>query len=67
LVFRFGGISDRRAVPLDLIKDSLKDCGWRITTIKDAGSATAGKRQADAFLRTKSKPMSEYDIWAVKR
>jgi transposase-like protein len=24
------------------------------------------ERQADAFLRTKSKPMVEYDVWAMK-
>lgn len=67
MVIRFGGITDRRANPLDLIKSSLSDSGWRITTIKEAGSATEGKRQADAFLRTKSQPMVEYDIWSVKQ
>ena len=66
MVIRFGGITDRRANPLDLIKSSLSDSGWRITTIREAGSATEGKRQADAFLRTKSKPMVEYDVWATK-
>lgn len=66
MVIRFGGIRDRRANPLDLIKSSLCDSGWRITTIRDAGSATEGKRQADAFLRTKSKPMIEYDVWATR-
>lgn len=67
MVIRFGGISDRRADPLDLVKSSLRDSGWRITTIKKAGSAQEGKRQADAFLRRKSKPMVEYDVWAVKK
>lgn len=67
LVVRFGGISDRRADPLSLAKASLQDSGWKIVTIRDAGTATAGKRQADAFLRTRSKPLTEYDIWATKR
>lgn len=67
LVIRFGGITNRRANPLDLIKISLLDSGWRITTAKKAGSATEGKRQADSFLRTKSKPMGEYDVWAVRQ
>lgn len=67
MVIRFGGITDRRADPLDLIKRSLSDSGWRITTIREAGSATEGKRQADAFLRTKSKPMVEYDVWAIRQ
>lgn len=67
MVIRFGGITDRRTNPLDLIKSSLSDSGWRITTIKEAGSATEGKRQADAFLRIKSKPMIEYDVWATRQ
>ncbi|HOI07219.1 MAG TPA: DNA methyltransferase [Deltaproteobacteria bacterium] len=67
MVIRFGGITDRHVDPLNLIKSSLNDSGWRITTIREAGSATEGKRQADAFLRTKSKPMVEYDVWAIRR
>jgi len=66
MVIRFGGITDRRADPLDLIKSSLSDSGWRITTIREAGSATEGKRQANTFLRTKSKPIVEYDVWAIR-
>ena len=66
IVIRFGGITDRRANPLALIKRSFDESGWRIATIHEAGSATEGKRQADAFLRTKTKPMVEYDIWAAK-
>lgn len=66
MIIRFGGITDRRADPLELIKISLRESGWRITTIRKAGSAIEGKRQADAFLRTKSKPMIEYDVWASR-
>lgn len=66
MVIRFGGITDRSADPLSLVKSSLKDSGWRLTTVREAGTATEGKRQADAFLRTKSKPMVEFDLWAVK-
>lgn len=67
MVIRFGGITDRRVDPLGLIKSSLSESGWRITTIREAGSATKGKRQADAFLRTKTKPMFEYDVWAIRQ
>ncbi len=66
MIIRFGGITDRRANPLDLLKRSLDESGWRITTICNAGSATEGKRQADAFLRTKTQPLIEYDVWAVR-
>ena len=65
MVIRFGGISDRRANPLDIIKTSLTGSQWRIQTILQAGTASAGKRQADAFLRKQSKPLAEYDVWTV--
>ncbi len=67
MVIRFGGITDRRANPLELIKSSFIDSGWRITTARKAGTASEGKRQADSFLRTKSKPVNEYDVWAVRQ
>lgn len=66
MVIRFGGISDRNVDPLDLITSSLIDSGWYISDICTAGTATEGKRQADAFLRRKSAPMVEFDIWANK-
>ncbi len=66
MIIRFGGITDRRVNPLFLIKRSLDASGWRITTIREAGTASEGKRQADAFLRSKTKPMFEYDVWTVK-
>src|SRR5262249_25534121 len=66
LVIRFGGISDRNANPLDLIKGSLKESGWKLQTVHEAGSATKGKRQADAFLRHRTVPMHEYDVWATR-
>lgn len=64
MVIRFGGIRDRNAEPLDLVRSSLSQSGWRITTINDAGSADVGRRQADSFLAHRGRPMSEYDIWA---
>ena len=66
LVIRFGGIPDRRANPLELIKNSLTDSGWKISTIRQAGTSHEGKRQADSFLRKKTTPLKEYDIWAKK-
>lgn len=66
MIVRFGGISDRRASPLEVIKHSFEDSGWRISTIKRAGSATEGKRQADSFLRASSRPLDEYDVWAQR-
>lgn len=66
LIIRFGGIMGRQVNPLEVIKSSLNGSGWHITTIKSAGSATRGRRQANTFLRTKNTPMIEYDIWAVR-
>lgn len=66
MAIRFGGISDRRADPVELIKSSLNDSGWKITCIRNAGVATEGKRQADSFLRQKSNPVVEIDIWASR-
>jgi len=67
MVIRFGGITERPIDPLDIIKISFIDSGWRITTAKSAGTATEGRRQADSFLRKKSRSMNEYDVWAVKQ
>ena len=67
MVIRFGGIRDRRADPLNIIKSSLSNTDWRVTSISEAGSAAEGKRQADSFLRTRSKPMVEYDVWATRQ
>jgi DNA modification methylase len=64
LVIRFGGIRDRNLDPLEIVKHSLLCSGWRVLTVRHAGSADAGKRQADAFLTHRYEPMAEYDIWA---
>ena len=63
MVIRFGGITDRRVDPFYIVKHSLEQSGWRISTIRKAGSATDGKRQADAFLRNRTKPITECDVW----
>jgi hypothetical protein len=64
LVVRFGGIADRKAEPVGIIKASLRNSGWRIQTMRPAGTAKAGKRQAETFLRRSRKPRLEYDVWA---
>jgi hypothetical protein len=64
LVVRFGGIRDRKADPLELIRESFRESAWRLQHVHNAGNAASGKRQADAFLKLKTKPMTEYDCWA---
>lgn len=64
LVVRFGGISDRKAEPRAIAAESFRESGWRLTATRPAGTAPAGRRQCDAFLTTRSKPIAEYDLWA---
>jgi len=64
MVIRFGGIADRRVDCLALAKTSLRKSPWRLVSVCGAGTAHKGKRQADAFLRKRSKPLVEYDLWA---
>ncbi len=64
MVVRFGGIANRHAEPLKLAKASFRGSLWRLLTIHTAGSALEGKRQANTFLRNRSKPVVEYDLWA---
>jgi DNA methylase len=64
LVIRFGAINYRKLDPLDVIRQSLLDSGWRIVNIQPAGSALRGKRQAEHFVRSKGLPIEEHDILA---
>ncbi len=64
MVVRFGGIRDRSAEPIDLVKELFQASGWSISTVRLAGDAKAGRRQADTFLSRRSKPLIEYDVWA---
>jgi len=63
LVVRFGAINDRKVDPVELLRNSLSDSGWRITTIHPAGRPPRGRRQADHFGTT-SDILDEYDVWA---
>ncbi len=64
MIVRFGGINARRADPLDIIKESLARTPWRIATVRNAGSASSGHRQALAFSARQAEARSEYDVWA---
>jgi len=66
LVIRFGSIHDRNVDALELAKESLIDTPWRVTTSRKAGSASAGKRQADHFVASDS-AIGEFDIWATRQ
>lgn len=65
LVVRFGGINDRKVDPLDVLKASLEGSGWRTVTLRSAGSASKGRRQALTFATEPTAARNEYDLWAV--
>jgi hypothetical protein len=64
LVVRFGAINDRKIDPAGMIKESFKASPWQIQTFHKAGSASAGKRQANTFVSSKD-PIEEYDVWSA--
>jgi hypothetical protein len=67
LVCRFGAIPSCKKDPRDLMRRSLNeaDCGWRITTMLDAGTSKQGRRQCEQFRTKKSAPINEIDVYAV--
>jgi hypothetical protein len=65
MVVRFGAINDRNVDAFGILKESLAETGWRITTCHDAGTASKGRRQADHFVSAGA-AISEYDVWTVK-
>lgn len=64
LVIRFGGVSQRKADPREVLKASFTGSGWRVVAIRRAGNAKNGYRQADGFLKEPNVPVDEFDVWA---
>ena len=64
MVVRFGAINDRKVNAAELLKSSLKDTGWSVLTIRNAGTASRGRRQASHFGRDANQPLDEYDVWS---
>jgi hypothetical protein len=67
LVCRFGALGSCVKDPRDLIRRTLAeaDCGWKIQTIRDAGTAKNGHRQCEQFGTGKNAPLDEIDVYAV--
>jgi hypothetical protein len=65
LVIRFGGIRDRDVDTVELLKSSIQESGWRLTTVISAGSADSGRRQSRQFLKKDTTPKAEHDYYAV--
>jgi hypothetical protein len=65
MIVRFGGIHDRSADPLTIVRDSLRDSGWKILTRRSAGIASSGRRQADHFQSSPMTAREESDLWVA--
>lgn len=66
LVVRFGGIHDRTCDPVAILKDSLRLAEWHLVTMRSAGTALDGRRQASQFLDAAKAPRLEHDFYAVR-
>jgi hypothetical protein len=63
LVIRFGGIHDRRAEPMDVLRSSLRTAGWQISTARPVPDADTGRRQVRQFQASPKKGVAEYDVY----
>jgi hypothetical protein len=65
LVVRFGGIHDRKADPIDILRDSIRQGGWRLLTSHRARDVASGRRQVVQFHAVPRQPIVEYDAYAI--
>lgn len=63
LVIRYGGIHDRVEKPMDVLRESLNDSGWRLVTAKAVPDSDRGRRQVRQFQPAPRKPITEYDVY----
>ena len=65
LYVRFGTIASAKSDAKEIMRRSLEEIGdWRIVSVRNAKSATAGRRQADQ-MGSSSKALEEFDFHAV--
>ncbi|OJT24465.1 DNA modification methylase [Archangium sp. Cb G35] len=63
LIIRFGGIHDRDAEPMDVLRNSLADTGWVMKTARRVPDADTGRRQVRQFQAAPKKSIAEYDAY----
>ncbi|MDR2391057.1 MAG: site-specific DNA-methyltransferase [Planctomycetota bacterium] len=66
LVIRYGGIHDRAAEPMDILKKSLADSGWRIVTARAIPDSDSGRRQVRQFRVEPKKAIAEHDVYCCR-
>ncbi len=63
LTVRFGALPSVKADPERVMRASLVDTGWEVTSVRSAGTASAGKRQAN-HMNNIGEPADEIDLRA---
>jgi hypothetical protein len=63
LVIRYGGIHDRAAEPMDILKKSLADSSWRVVTSRAVPDSDSWRRQARQFQAEPKKAIAEHDVY----
>lgn len=63
LIIRYGGIHDRDAEPMDVLKKSLIDSGWSMKTAKAVPDSDRGRRQVRQFQAQPKKAITEHDVY----
>lgn len=63
LIIRFGGIHDREEKPMDVLKASLVDSGWKMVTAKAVPDSETGRRQVRQFQAVPKQGITEYDVY----
>jgi hypothetical protein len=63
LIIRYGGIHDRDAEPMDVLKASLVETGWKMVTAKIVPDSDTGRRQVRQFQAAPKKGVTEYDVY----
>lgn len=66
LIIRYGGIHDREAEPMDVLKASLVSSGWKMVTARAVPDSDKGRRQVRQFQANPKKGITEYDVYCHK-
>ena len=67
LIIRFGGIHNRDADPMEILRASLVTSEWKITTARQVPDADRGRRQVRQFYAAPRKSVTEYDVYCHRK
>lgn len=63
LIIRYGGIHDRDAEPMEVLKKSLRASDWKMKTARAVPDSDSGRRQVRQFQAKPKKAITEYDVY----